>query len=106
MGNKIITDELLANHNQRKYSFRDGTVLYIVFNSAGEYAYQLLFSTQKLDRIRFDCMDKKWEVKTKPNHFHPRYTEQAFESPMKGETEKDLNLLINLIKKGDLRIPK
>jgi len=46
LGNRIITDELVANHNQRKYSFRNGTVLYIVFNNAGEYAYQLLFSMQ------------------------------------------------------------
>ncbi len=62
-----------------------------------------MFSTQKLDRIRFDCMDKKWEVKSKPNHFHPRYNENGYESPMKGNVKQDISLLINLIKKGQLK---
>ena len=42
-------------------------------------------------------------MKTKPNHFHPRYTEQAFESPMKGDVEQDINLLIKLIRNGQLK---
>ena len=48
-------------------------------------------------------MDKKWNVKTKPNHFHPRHTEEAYESTMKGKVEQDIELLINLIKKGKLK---
>ena len=46
LNNKIIADQLLINHNQRKYVFRDGSILYIVYNNAGQYAYQLLFSNQ------------------------------------------------------------
>ena len=48
-------------------------------------------------------MDKKWDVRTKPNHIHPRYSENAFESPMKGDVEQDIDLLVECIKKGQLK---
>lgn len=103
LNNKIIADQLLINHNQRKYVFRDGSILYIVYNNAGEYAYQLLFSNQHLDRVRFDSKDKNWKVNSQPHHFHPRNSETGYTSPMVGDPEKDSKILVELIKNGKLK---
>jgi len=60
----------------------------------------------ELDRCRFDNYDDKWNVKTRPNHFHPRYDENGYNSPMTGNPSQDLQLLIKLIKTGNLLAKK
>ncbi len=92
-----------TEHNQLKLTFNDGSLLYIGFNDAEEYAYQLIFSAENLDRIRFDCMDKNWIVSSNPHHFHPRFHTEGFESPMNGNPETDIPLLIKLIQEGQLK---
>ncbi len=91
------------NHNQHKYTFRDGSTLYIVYNRKGDYAYQLLFSSQPLDRVRFDSLDKKWDVDTKPHHFHPKGRSDAYRSPMTGNPDEDIPRLVSYILSGELR---
>ena len=95
-----------TEHNQLRITFHDDTVLYIGYNDAEEYAYQLMFSKEHLDRIRFDCMDKKWDVSSDPHHFHPRFHLQGLVSPMNGDPTTDIPLLVNLIQKGDLKKKK
>lgn len=99
---KIKSVEIKILHNQLKTEFSDSSLLYIVYNEFGEYAYQLIFSNNKLDRIRFDSMDKNWEVDTNPNHFHPRFSKNGYNSPMTGKYENDLPILIKLINNGNL----
>jgi len=90
-------------HEQFKISFRDGSILYIVYNLKGEYAYQLLFSSQPLERVRVDSIDRNWDVDTRPDHFHPRGLKQGFNSPMKGIPADDIPCLLSLILSGDLK---
>jgi len=77
--------------------------LYIGYNDADEYAYQLIFSTEHLDRVRFDNMDKKWDVLSKPHHFHSRYNTKAYYNPMTGTPLEDIPFLVQLIQSGDLK---
>ncbi|MFW9992672.1 MAG: DUF6516 family protein [Candidatus Odinarchaeota archaeon] len=100
---RITSYAYQANHNQLKFTFRDGSVLYVIYNRIGEYAYQLLFSKQSLDRVRFDSMDKEWNVDTKPNHFHPRGDKKGYRSPMIGNPEDDIPELVKLILSGELK---
>lgn len=77
---KIKSVEIKILYNQLKTEFSDSSLLYIVYNDFGEYAYQLIFSNNKLDRIRLDSMDKNWEVDTNPNHFHPRFSKNGYKT--------------------------
>ena len=47
-------------------------------------------------------MDKEWNVSSKPNHFHPRFTKNGFNSPMTGDFSIDIPLLIEMIKNHKL----
>lgn len=88
-----------------KFEFRDKTVLYIIYNKVGEYAYQLLFSSQPLDRVRFDSMDKEWNTTTKPHHFHPKTDKKGYDSQMIGDLLIDIPKLIKFITSGELKDP-
>lgn len=79
--------------------FRKGFILYIRYNDFDEYSYQILFSQKKFDRIRFDNYDDKWNVSSKPHHFHPRNKQTALESRMIGKPGKDIPVLIQILKK-------
>ncbi len=68
---------------------------YIRYNDFNEYSYQIIFSNTKNDWVRFDNYDNIWEVRTKPNHKHCRSTSEVKESPMIGDPEKDILLLVN-----------
>jgi len=81
---------------------RDNVQLYIRYNNHGEYSYSILFSKTALDRCRYDNYDDRWEVLTRPNHFHPRKNKEAFQSIMTGNPEKDIPLLCELILSGKL----
>ncbi|MFX0097980.1 MAG: DUF6516 family protein [Candidatus Hodarchaeota archaeon] len=76
---------------------QEGNMIYIYFNDHEEYSYSLIFSSSKLDRVRFDNFDKDWDVKTSPHHFHPRNVEEGFDSPMVGEPLDDLKYFCDLI---------
>ncbi|MGQ4874795.1 MAG: toxin-antitoxin system TumE family protein [Promethearchaeia archaeon] len=56
---------------------RDNTQIFIKYNNYGEYSYSLFFSKRDLDRCRFDNYDDKWDVSTRPHHFHPRFKKEA-----------------------------
>ncbi len=71
----------------------------------GKYTYSILFSELELDRCRFDNYDDKWDVSSRPHHFHLSQIKGGFNSPMSGEPEFDLLLLINLLKSKRLTDP-
>lgn len=77
----------------------NGLRLHIRYNDFGEYSYKLIFSSDDLDRIRFDNYDKDWNVETKPHHYHLRGAEEAMKSPMSGTPSDDLPILISEIEK-------
>ena len=77
-----------------KITFFKGLVLYIRYNDYDEYSYQLIYSQKKLDRIRYDNYDDIWNVISKPHHFHPKGEKTAIESPMNGDPNYDVPILI------------
>ncbi|MHA1911035.1 MAG: toxin-antitoxin system TumE family protein [Candidatus Kariarchaeaceae archaeon] len=96
----ITLDEIL---DRIKIGLNDGIFVYVRYNDFLEYSYQIIFSTSKYDRIRFDNYDDKWQVDTRPHHFHPRYSKKGFKSPMSGKPTEDIPLVIGLIKNNNLR---
>ncbi|HMF31394.1 MAG TPA: hypothetical protein VKK79_08275 [Candidatus Lokiarchaeia archaeon] len=80
--------------------FKDGFHLAVRYNDFGEYSYQLTFSQGPFDRILFDNYDNRWEVTTRPHHYHPRGQKSAQESIMKGNPRHDIPLLIPFIKQN------
>ena len=84
---------------------RDGILLYIQYNNYNEYSYSIIFSKMLLDRCRFDNYDDKWNVSSRPNHFHPRYDKSGYSSPMNGDPDHDIILVLELIKSGKLLSP-
>ncbi|MHA1518997.1 MAG: hypothetical protein ACTSVZ_04525 [Promethearchaeota archaeon] len=98
----ILSYSYIPEQNQMRLNLTNGSRLYIIYNEADEYAYQLSFSYDPLDRIRFDSMDKNWSVQSSPHHFHPRYNKNGFDSPMMGVPSNDIPILIELIKSHNL----
>ncbi len=72
---------------------QNGLNLSIRYNDFEEYSYQLFYSQAPLDRILFDNYDDRWEVASKPHHFHPRGKKVAEKSPMNGDPRHDIPLL-------------
>lgn len=93
----IINIQSNVLQGRSKLILRDG-ILYLQYNSFGDYGYQYIFSEKENDRVRFDNYDTQWSVKTKPNHFHPRWEDEGYESPMISDPDKDMRILSNLIK--------
>ena len=89
-------------YKQLHLVFLDGIHLYIVYNDHGEYSYSSLFSKLELDRCRFDNYDDRWNISSRPHHFHPRKKKYAIESIMKGFPDQDMITLIELLKSGKL----
>jgi len=81
---------------------KNGGTIFIRYNNYNKYSYVILFSKMYLDRVRFDNFDDRWDVKTKPNHCHPRYEEKAQESPFNGIPSKDIIILTKLIKSNEI----
>ena len=71
--------------------------LYIRYNDYGEYSYTIVFSPNPDDQMRFDNYDDVWNVRSRPHHFHSRGLKEVKTSPMKGNPEHDLPLLMNKI---------
>ena len=90
-----IKDEYIDDERPfLKITFFIGLVLYIRYNDYDEYSYQLVFSQEPFDRIRYDNYDNMWEVNSKPHHFHPRGEKTAIESPMNGDPKHDILILL------------
>ncbi len=85
-----------------KIRLRDRNLIFIQYNDYGEYSYSIIFSKIKLDRCRFDNYDDRWNISTRPHHFHPRDLKEGYKSNMIGEPEHDIPLLCKLYKSGNL----
>ena len=83
-------------------NLKNSSRIYIQYNNHEQYSYSVLFSDEKLDRCRFDNFDAHWDVTTKPHHFHPRLAKTPINSPMKGDPNKDMEILCKLIDSGKL----
>jgi len=81
-------------------AFLNGLTVYIRFNDYQEYSYQVVFSLKPNDRIRFDNFDARWSIDSQPHHFHPRCKENGIQSPMKGDPNYDIPILIKIIRQG------
>lgn len=97
--NHILLSLYSLNSGIIKCNLKDGSVLDVNYNKHDQYSYNLIFSSIKYDRARFDNFDDKWNVSTSPHHFHPRHDKFAIESPMNGNPDHDLPLLIGYIGK-------
>jgi len=84
---------------------QDSTIIIVYYNDYDQYSYSFIFSSNELDRCRFDNFDDTWKVSTTPHHFHPRKTQEGFASPMLGVPEKDIPRLCDLVKKNTLLDP-
>ncbi|MFW9988883.1 MAG: DUF6516 family protein [Candidatus Odinarchaeota archaeon] len=100
---KILLNELLSKIKNEfidderpffKITFFKGLLLYIRYNDYDEYSYQLVFSQEPLDRIRYDNYDDMWKVKSRPHHVHLRGKQTAIKSPMNGDPNHDIPILI------------
>jgi len=87
---------------QLKVIFFNGTTLYIRYNEFNEYGYQILFSSKKYDYVRYDNYDDRWNVRTRPHHFHPKKQNPVRDSPMIGDPTHDMPILIRFLKKEAL----
>jgi hypothetical protein len=95
---KITLTQRHANRPVLKFIFFNNITLYIRFNDYGEYSYQIIYSHDKYDRIRFDNFDGHWNVSSKPHHFHIRWSTDVAKSPMIGDPKEDMVKLFPYIK--------
>jgi len=91
---------------QMNIILRDGVRMFIRYNNYQEYSYTVMFSNSQDDRCRFDNFDKNWDVATKPHHFHPRQAKEGYSSPMKGNPEHDMSLLVQYLQSNSLYDPE
>lgn len=75
-------------------TFITGTQLYIRYNDYNEYSYQIQFTQEAEDRIRFDNFDNRWNIISRPHHLHRRREKVAVESPTNGDPTHDIPILI------------
>lgn len=102
LSNEILSAKIHSSRPVLTVIFENHLILYIRYNRVNEYSYHLQFSPHKLDRIRYDNMDEEWNVSTKPNHFHPRFDENAIQSAMIGDPEVDIPKIIETIEENYL----
>ena len=96
------------NYDSRKLHviLTDGIQIYIIYNDYGQYGYNILFSNLDLDRCRFDNYDDKWDVDSRPHHFHPRKKIGVESSKMTGTPKDDIPYLYEMFKSGKLHKTK
>ena len=75
----------------------NGYSLYIRYNDFEEYSYQFMYSKKENDRFRYDNYDDRWNIKTRPHHFHARGLKNGMESSMNGEPSHDIPILLKYI---------
>jgi len=113
---KVILEQLFdkeinsldLNYDSRKLHviLTDGIQIYIIYNDYGQYGYNILFSNLDLDRCRFDNYDAKWDVNSRPHHFHPRKKIGAESSKMTGTPKDDIPYLYKMLKSGKMHKTK
>lgn len=94
-----LTREIILDKERPvlKIIFNIEVVLYIRYNDFGEYSYNVIFTPNPDDQMRFDNYDDRWDVKTRPHHLHVRGLKSTTESPMGGEPIHDIPILIDKI---------
>ena len=80
-----------------KLSLHNGILIYIVYNNHNQYSYSIIYSQSKFDQKRFDNYDDRWDVSTRPHHFHMRGNNEVIDSPMNGYPEHDMGVLVDKI---------
>lgn len=100
LGLLIVSITLDKEDPSLAVKLKDGARIYIQWNDHDQYSYSILFSEITLDRIRLDNYDNKWQVPSRPHHFHPRFSKEGFSSPMHGEPKLDLIFFCDLILSG------
>ncbi|HMF33923.1 MAG TPA: DUF6516 family protein [Candidatus Lokiarchaeia archaeon] len=105
LADQVLTQIYYAKLNRVQIMLNDGTNIFIQYNDHEEYSYSIAFSAVEGDLVRFDNYDDKWEVTTRPHHFHPRANAAVVQSPMTGNPEEDIPQLCELIKSGELLQP-
>jgi len=95
---KLIREIILDKERPiLKIIFNFEVVLYIRYNDFGEYSYSVIFTPNPDDQMRFDNYDDRWDVSTRPHNFHIRGLESSIESPMLGEPNHDIPILLKMI---------
>ncbi len=74
--------------------FKMGYTLFVQYNDYNEYSYHFQLAQKSNELIRYDNFDDRWNVSTKPHHFHPGDKQTATESSMKGLPEIDMLILV------------
>ena len=95
----LVFSELRKTKYEVQLIFSNQLVVYLRYNIFEEYGYNIIFSDMPYDRIRFDNLDDRWEVDTKPHHQHIRRKKQAISSPMNGNPAHDIPILVEFLKK-------
>jgi hypothetical protein len=90
---RISLVQFFDEHFTLKIGFSSGQTLYVRYNDYSEYSYQFLFSSQEKDYIRYDNFDDRWDVPTRPHHFHTKERIVVL-SKMIGNADYDIPLLI------------
>ncbi len=81
-------------------TFMNGYSLYIRYNDFDEYSYQFMYSKKENDRFRYDNYDDRWNINTRPHHFHQRGSKSGIGSSMNGEPSHDIPLLLKYIEEN------
>jgi len=94
-----LTREIILDKERPvlKIIFNFEVVLYIRYNNFGEYSYSAIFTPNPDDQMRFDNFDDRWDVNTRPHHFHNRGLKSIIESPMLGKPNHDIPILLKMI---------
>jgi hypothetical protein len=103
LANLILSIHLRPSLKSITLELREGIFGHVKYNDFQEYGYNITFSSLALDRCRFDNYDNLWAVRSRPHHFHPRYAQNGFASPMVGDPEKDIPMLCVLLQDGRLK---
>ncbi len=82
--------------------WRDNIQIFIRYNNYGEYSYSIIFSKAELDRSRYDNYFDRWDVISRPHHFHPRKKSDGVSSKMTVNPDNDIPFLCKLIKSGKI----
>ncbi len=101
-GKEINSLDLNQDSRKLHVILTDGIQIYIIYNDYGQYGYNILFSNLDLDRCRFDNYDDKWDVNSRPHHFHPRKKIGAESSKITGTPKDDIPYLYKMLKSGKL----
>lgn len=98
----ISTIEIDDEDPRIKLILKNRILIYIQFNNHDQYSYSIIFSEHRLDRCRYDNYDDRWNVSSKPHHFHPRMKKTAISSPMNGKPTHDIPLIFDLLKSEEI----